>query len=118
SKVAVGPTRAVVMLPVRVQAPVAGSYSSADANPRLLPFSPAEPPAISSFPFESKVAVWPSLGSCMLPAELQVPASACARVEPVQGRSRISSSERPVSVRDMTDLEARERPLRALSELH
>src|SRR5262245_18228218 len=80
------------MLPVRVQVPVAGSYSSAEAKAGPFPFSPVEPPAISTFPSGSKVAVGDTLASCMLAAELQLAACACPRVEPVQGRSRSRSS--------------------------
>ena len=43
-----------VMLPVTAQVPLTGSYSSA-----LTMAPPMVPPASSTFPFGSSVAVWP-----------------------------------------------------------
>ena len=60
SNVAVCPIRASVMEPVAVKAPVAGSYNSADASA-----APLAPPAISTLPLVSKVAVWPERGAVM-----------------------------------------------------
>ena len=58
--------RAVSRLPVAVQVPLAGSYSSALA--RLAP-----PAAASTMPLASNVAVWPARGVLRLPVTVQVP---------------------------------------------
>jgi hypothetical protein len=54
SKVAVCSKRAVFRLPVSVQVPLAGAYSSALAKA----LTPLIPPAIRTMPLDSKVAVW------------------------------------------------------------
>ena len=55
NNVAVWPVLAMAMLPVAVNVPAAGSYSSALARTRPLPSSP---PAMSTFPLPNNVAVW------------------------------------------------------------
>ena len=54
SKVAVSSRRAVLRLPVGVQVLVAGSYNSALAR---VPLAAGNPPATSTIPLGSKVAV-------------------------------------------------------------
>ena len=61
--------RALAMLPVAVKVPVAGSYSSAVARSLTGP----TPPAISTFPVGSSVAVWPLRVVVMLPVGAKVP---------------------------------------------
>ncbi len=53
-------------LPVAVHLPVAGLYSSA-------PGPVLEPPARSTWPFWSSVAVWVTRGVVMLPVFVHVP---------------------------------------------
>ena len=72
------------MLPVGDQVPVAGSYSSALANSALL----LPPPATSTLPLGSKVAVSPSRAVPMLPVGVSAPVagsnnSALAKVSPL-----------------------------------
>jgi len=79
SNVAVWPNRATVMLPVAAKVPAAGSYISAPAiaigAPPLPPPSPLllSPPAMSTFPLNSNVAVWNALATVMLPVAVKVP---------------------------------------------
>src|SRR6516164_10101527 len=78
SRVALWPTRPVVMLPVGVNFPVAGLYSS--ALDRRLKFA-SSPPATSTWPSGSRVADGSGPASrqqpvrpwCMLPVTDQVP---------------------------------------------
>ena len=60
------------MLPVTANVPLAGSYSSALAIALL---SSDAPPAISTVPSGSNVAVWPLLATVMLPVAVNVPAA-------------------------------------------
>jgi hypothetical protein len=71
SKVAVCSARAVLRLPVGVQVPLAGWYSSALARTLL----GANPPATSTIPLGSKVAVWERRTVLRLPVYVQVPLS-------------------------------------------
>jgi hypothetical protein len=64
------PSLGSVMLPVPVNAPAAGSYSS--ALRRESPLAP-RPPTMSTFPFGNRVAVCPDLGSLILPVAVNVP---------------------------------------------
>src|SRR5690348_11893638 len=74
SSVAVCSVRATVMLPVGVHAPVAGLYSSALAKMGHEPFTQVpSPPATSTWPSCSSVAVWPARTVVMLPVAAQVP---------------------------------------------
>src|SRR5256885_1500941 len=75
--VAVWCLRAVRRLPVGMNRPVAGSYTSAEVRarepdeqvgPTQLP-----PPAISTFPFGSGVAVWSCRGAARFPDRARVP---------------------------------------------
>src|SRR5438128_1026644 len=66
----------LVMLPVAVQVPVAGLYSSALLN--AVPY--AAPPADSTFPLASSVAVWPNRATFMLPVLSNPPEPAEAGV--------------------------------------
>src|SRR2546428_6151674 len=63
SRVAVCKARLVFMLPVTLQVPVAGSYSSEGATL----------PATITSPVLSRVAVWPERPAVMLPVLLHVP---------------------------------------------
>src|SRR5450756_549154 len=75
SSVAVWNMRGVTMLPVAVQDPLLGSYSSAEASALLLPVTlllPV-PPATSTLPSGSSVAVWDWRGVGMLPVAVQDP---------------------------------------------
>src|SRR5450756_49154 len=65
--------RGVVMLPVSVHWPVDPLYSSALARKP----SAFSPPAMSTCPLGSSVAVWPALAVFRLPVTVQV-AEACA----------------------------------------
>ncbi len=58
------------MFPVAVQVPVWGLYSSAELRP--MSEVPA-PPATSTLPLRSSVAVWSSRGVVMFPVAVQVP---------------------------------------------
>src|SRR5450756_138269 len=80
SSVAVWNMRGVGMLPVAVQDPLFGSYSSAEASGGLPPpVSPpgtlllTVPPATSTLPSVSSVAVWNWRGVTMLPVTVQDP---------------------------------------------
>ena len=66
------------MLPVAVQEPPTGSYSSADAS-----VSPVSlwPPATSTLPSGSQVAVWLARGMAMLVVEVQTAAVFGMRVD-------------------------------------
>ena len=71
------------MLPVAVNVPAAGSYSSA-----LAKAVDAPPPPMSTFPSPNNVAVWDPLAADMLRAAANVPAagsynSALARLPPL-----------------------------------
>ncbi len=71
-----------LMLPVVVNVPAPGSYSSALVRPNE---SLPTPPAMRTFPLGNKVAVWLVLAAVMLPAGVNVPlvwsySSALARV--------------------------------------
>jgi len=68
SKVAVWPIRAILIVPVRVKAPVAGLKSSAAASVAV----PFVPPVSKTLPLASKVAVCPARAVVMLPARLKV----------------------------------------------
>ena len=70
SNVAVWTNLAVVMLPVAVNVPVAGSYSSALAR---VAAAVSPPPVMSTFPLGSNVAVWSYLAVVMLPVAVNVP---------------------------------------------
>ena len=70
SKVAVCCERAVVKLPVVVNVPFVGLYSSALAEAKL---EVTTPPAISTRPFGSKVAVWATRGVFKLPVTVNDP---------------------------------------------
>ena len=59
------PNCGVIMLPVSVQDPAPGSYSSAE--PSAAPESPLRPPATSTLPSGSSVAVWSLREVIMLP---------------------------------------------------
>ena len=61
--------RAVLRLPVALQVPLAGSYSSAVVrrSPKLYP------PATSTLPLGSNVAVWMTRAVARLPVGLHVP---------------------------------------------
>ena len=61
---------AAVMLPVAVNVPAAGSYSSALAS---IAAAVARPPAMSTFPLGNNVAVCPYLPAVMLPVAVNVP---------------------------------------------
>ena len=61
--------RGTFIVPVDVNAPVFGLYSSATA---VVP-DEVNPPAISTFPFGSNVAVWPDRPVTMLPVNMKVP---------------------------------------------
>src|SRR6516164_5457499 len=64
------------MLPVGVHTPVAGLYSSALDRVGHEPFTQVPPPpATSTWPFCSSVAVWFCRAVVMLPVALQVPAA-------------------------------------------
>jgi hypothetical protein len=52
--------RAVIIVPVKLKEPLAGSYSSACATgPPGIPFNPLVPPAIRTWPLDSSDEVWP-----------------------------------------------------------
>ncbi len=64
------------MLPVGVQVPVAGLYSSALAKIGHEPSTQVPlPPATSTWPLGSSVAVWPKRAVVMLPVAVHVPAA-------------------------------------------
>src|SRR5205807_6855211 len=71
------PSRAVLRSPVPVHVPVAGSYDTAllrakqlwGGGPQL------KPPATSTLPFGSKVAVWPSRSVLRSAVRLHIPAA-------------------------------------------
>src|SRR6266481_2675584 len=69
SNVAVWAARLTLRSPVKVQVPVAGSYSS--AVPVVVP--PGQPPAASTLPLGSNVCVWSNRASLRLPVKVQVP---------------------------------------------
>src|SRR5450756_1874813 len=77
SSVAVWDWRGMGMLPVAVQDPLLGSYSSAEASvgppPPMSPPGSAVPPATSTLPSGSSVAVWNMRGVTMLPVAVQDP---------------------------------------------
>src|ERR1035437_7644165 len=80
--------RGVVMLPVSVHWPVDGLYSSALARKPSV-FSP---PAMSTCPLGSSVAVWPALAVFRLPVTVQV-AEVCATAgEAVTARRLIATA--------------------------
>ena len=58
------PSRASCMLPVALHVPLPGSYSSAEA---VDPFGPVVPPATSTLPSVSRVAVKLVLASIIAP---------------------------------------------------
>src|SRR5450759_4219348 len=89
SSVAVWDWRGVTMFPVAVQDPLLGSYSSAEASALLLPVTlllPV-PPATSTLPSGSSVAVWDWRGVTMLPAAVQ---------DPLPGSYSSAEASRPV----------------------
>ena len=57
SSVAVWPKRPVIKLPVPVQVPLVGSYTSAEAKARGVASGPLSPPTTSTLPSSSSVAV-------------------------------------------------------------
>ena len=59
----------MAMLPVTVHIPVAGSYSSAVAVAKALK---TPPPATSTSPFASNVAVWCTRAVAMLPVAVHI----------------------------------------------
>jgi hypothetical protein len=59
----VWPPVGVLRLPVRLQVPVAGSYSSPEPE--------ESPPTTSTLPFGSNVAVWPDRAMLRLPVGIQ-----------------------------------------------
>ena len=61
------------MLPVVVQAPVAGLNSSALVRTTLTPALVVYPPATSTWPLGSKVAVWPARILFIVPVSFQGP---------------------------------------------
>src|SRR5450759_2249181 len=69
SRVAVWPTRTVVIEAVAVNLPVTGSYNSAEA---IGPEGPS-PPTIRTRPSGSKVAVWLTRGAFIEPVGLNLP---------------------------------------------
>src|SRR5450756_1944188 len=73
SSVAVWNMRGVTMLPVTVQDPLLGSYSSAEASALLLPVTLllSVPPATSTLPSGSSVAVWNWRGVGIFPVAVQ-----------------------------------------------
>ena len=70
SKVAVCRARALLRLPVNVQVPLAGSYSSALAKVKPLVSNPA---AASVVPLDNRVAVCPNRPVVRLPVAVHVP---------------------------------------------
>ena len=62
------------MEPVFVKVPVLGSYRSAvGVSEQKSSSHPLNPPATSTCPFASSVAVWNSLFACMEPVFVHVP---------------------------------------------
>src|ERR1700728_517118 len=74
SSVAVCCSRAACIAPVWPQVPVAGSYSSALlVSVQKSSSQPVKPPATSTLPSGSRVAVWYSRSTCIRPVSVQVP---------------------------------------------
>src|SRR5438270_560515 len=69
NNVALCPPRGECIMPVRLHAPVCGSYNSAVAREVLVV---PRPPTTSTWPLFSKVAVWALRASCRLPVALHM----------------------------------------------
>src|SRR3990172_8457708 len=95
SSVAVWFRRGVTMLPVAFQVPVCGSYSSAAASTSR--FGPLpKPPATSTLPSGSSVAVWYLRPVTMFPVAVQVPLSGSYSAAEVKSSS-MSGAEPPAT---------------------
>src|SRR5438477_7443325 len=80
--------RGVAMLPVTVHWPVDGLYSSALVRKPAV-FSP---PATSTCPLGSSVAVWPALAVLRLPVTVQFPEVCATAGEAVTARRLIATT--------------------------
>src|SRR5437867_1487925 len=86
-RVAVKPWRDTDMLPVTVQDPLSGSYSSAEAR--------LSAPATSTLPSGRSVALWKTRSTPMLPVAVQVPRS--ASYTSAEARTRPSPPKPPAT---------------------
>ena|SRR5438477_11323621 len=106
SNVSANDSRPVVILPVAVHVPVAGLYSSALARGGAVQqVFGSKPPATSTSPSASRVVVWLTRGTFMLPVLLNPPEPARAGIamhtaspratKPNQGNERIGFEPTP-----------------------
>ena len=70
--VAIPPELVLLIEPVGVNLPVAGSYNSADVRSVGVPLVAFAPPAIRTWPSPRSVAVWDSRGTVIVPAEVNL----------------------------------------------